>query len=89
MDKHEEITPALLDTRGAARLLGVSKSYLEHDRVRPCLGIPYIRLGGAVRYDPAAVLAWARSKTVNAAPQPAPEAQPEPPRRRGRPRKAI
>ena len=80
--------PALLDTRDAARLLGLSKSFLEHDRLRPALGIPYIKLGGLVRYDPQGLLEWARARVVN--PLPVPTApQTEPARRRGRPRKAV
>ena len=81
----------LIDTVQAAALLGVSKSLLDHDRLRPSLGVPYIKLGAAVRYDPAAVLAWARSRMVNA-----PTAQPTPTEtpavespRRGRKRKPI
>lgn len=87
----------LIDTKAAAVLLGLSKSALEHDRISPTMRIPYVRLGGAVRYDPAALLAWARSRMVHApeaqaqpTPQPQPLApEPQPPRHRGRPRKAI
>lgn len=84
---------ALIDTQQAAKLLGVSKSLLDHDRLRPSLGVPYIRMGAAVRYDPQAVLAWARSRMVNPpvsqpTPADAPVAEPQP-RRMGRRRKAI
>jgi hypothetical protein len=88
----------LIDTSDAARLLGVSKSLLEHDRARSTagsFGVPYIRIGGAVRYDPQALLAWARARMVHpptlpAAEQPLPEPPPAAaPRRRGRPRKAV
>ncbi len=86
-------TPNLIDTVQAARLLGVSRSWLEHARSRDALRIPYIRLGGSVRYDPTALRAWALARMVNpptpAGAQPEPQAQPEPPRRRGRPRKAA
>lgn len=86
-------TPGLIDTPQAARLLGVSRSWLEHARSRDTLRIPYIRLGGSVRYDPAALLAWARARMVNPPPpagaQPEPQAPPETPSRRGRPRKAV
>ena len=81
---------ALIDTQQAARLLGVSKSLLDHDRLRPVLGVPYIRMGAAVRYDPQALLAWARSRMVHA-PEPQPE-QARPagePHGRGRPRRAA
>ena len=81
----------LIDTKAAAVLLGLSKSALEHDRISPTMRIPYVRLGGSVRYDPQAVLAWARSRMVNA-----PTAQPTPTEtpavespRRGRKRKPI
>ena len=82
---------ALIDTMQAAKLLGVSKSLLDHDRLRPVLGVPYIKLGTVVRYDPQALLAWARARMVN---PPAPwtavhAAQPEPQRRKGRARKAV
>ncbi len=81
--------PALLDTSAAARLLGLSKSFLEHDRLRPALGIPYIKLGGAVRYDPQGLMEWARARVVNPLPiEPAPQSD-VPARHRGRPRKAL
>ena len=87
---------ALIDTAQAAALLGLSKSLLDHDRCGGGLGVPYIRMGAAVRYDPQALLAWARSRMVNA-PAAAPEqvmpAQAQPvaaqPPRQGRPRKAV
>ena len=81
--------PALLDTRDAARLLGLSKSFLEHDRLRPALGIPYIKLGGVVRYDPQGLMEWARARVVNPLPAATAPQSDAPVRRRGRPRKAL
>ena len=87
-------TEKLLDTAGAAALLGIGKSRLDHDRNGGDLRVPFVRIGALVRYDPQALLAWARARMVNPPPpvgtQPEPQAQaPEPPRRRGRPRKAV
>ncbi|MFH1914700.1 MAG: helix-turn-helix domain-containing protein [Pseudomonadota bacterium] len=39
-------------TDTAAEYLGVSKATLEKDRVTGLIGIPYIKLGRAVLYDP-------------------------------------
>ena len=86
-------TEKLLDTTQAAALLGIGKSTLDHDRHGGDLRVPYLRIGALVRYDPQALLSWARARMVNPPPpagaQPEPQAQPEPPRRRGRPRKAV
>lgn len=42
--------PILVDDHAAARALGLSVSWLRHDRRGKRL-IPFTRLGGAVRYD--------------------------------------
>jgi hypothetical protein len=79
----------LVDTAAAAKLLGVSKSLLDHDRLRPMLRVPYIRLGASVRYDPQALRAWATARMVHGTEtQAPPEPKPEPPRR-GRTRKKV
>jgi excisionase family DNA binding protein len=44
----------LLTTREAAEWLGVSGSFLERDRWAGAR-IPFVKLGRAVRYDPAAI----------------------------------
>jgi len=42
----------LLNTKEAADLLGVASSSLACDRCRPMWGIPFIRIGRSIRYDP-------------------------------------
>ncbi len=41
----------LLSTREAALRLGVSTSWLDHDRVQAAR-IPFVRIGRAIRYRP-------------------------------------
>jgi hypothetical protein len=53
--------PALLDTRAAAELLCVSVQTLEALRARH-QGPPWKKVGRRVRYEHAALLAWARRK---------------------------
>lgn len=53
---------ALLTTKQAARLLGVSASFLERDRWEGAR-IPFVRVGSrAVRYEPHALEAFLRSR---------------------------
>ena len=40
-----------------AAYLGLSKAFVWK-QVRQNLGLPYVRLGGVLRFDPAAVRAW-------------------------------
>lgn len=55
---------ALLDSEGAAALLGVSRRTLEAWRIRGG-GPVYVRLGpGAVRYRPADLAAWIDARLV-------------------------
>lgn len=43
--------PLFIDTVGAANILGMSASWLEHDRQQPTPRIPFVRFGArAVRY---------------------------------------
>lgn len=49
--------PSLLTTRKAASLVGLSPRTLETLRVRGG-GPAFIKLGSAVRYEPAALQAW-------------------------------
>lgn len=83
----------LIDTAGAAKLLGVSKSLLDHDRNGGGLGVPYVKLGGRVLYEPQTLLAWVRARMVHPPAPQAAQAQAEPqaeqPRRRGRRRRAV
>ncbi len=52
----------LLTTKQAARLLGVSKAFLERDRWAGAQ-IPFIKVGArAVRYQPAALEAFVQSR---------------------------
>ncbi len=54
---------ALWDTETTAKFIGKSSKSLEADRLKG-VGIPYIRLGRAVRYDPAVVRAYLTKKTI-------------------------
>lgn len=50
-------TSRLWGEREAARFLGVSVEFLQVDRSK-ARRIPYVKLGRAVRYDPADVIAY-------------------------------
>lgn len=69
MSRPELPTPALLDVRAAAAFLTISESTVE--RLVRREGLPYLDLSARVpgrrarrllRFDPAAVLAWARNR---------------------------
>ena len=53
------MTPALLDTEGAADLLGVSRRYLQQMDRSGRLGPQSIRLGRCARWSRAELEAWA------------------------------
>jgi hypothetical protein len=55
----------LWDERAAAAFLAVSVEFLQQDRTRQ-KRIPFIKLGRAVRYDPADVRAYAEKCKVRA-----------------------
>lgn len=55
-----------LTTQQTAELFGLSKSFLEKDRVTKLHGIPFAKVGRRVLYDPAAVESWLKAHTVNA-----------------------
>lgn len=55
-----------LTTLETAALFGLSRSFLEKDRVTNLHGIPYLKLGRRVLYDPDAVEKWMKAHTVNA-----------------------
>lgn len=71
------------DTEAAARLIGLSSSWLAHARIRG-EGPPFLRIGGRVFYSRPALLSWLTSNTV----QPALEGR-RPRRGRGRYRKSA
>jgi hypothetical protein len=56
----------LWDEKETARFLGLSVEFLQADRARR-RRIPYVKLGRAVRYDPADVLAFKDRCKVRAA----------------------
>jgi hypothetical protein len=58
----------LWDEKTAARFLGVSVQFLQQDRAKS-RRIPYIKLGKAVRYDPADVRAYVAQRKVRSAPR--------------------
>jgi excisionase family DNA binding protein len=61
--KHAGAFQALLTTKEAARLLGVSASFLERDRWEGAR-IPFVRVGRrAVRYDPQVIANFLRAQT--------------------------
>jgi excisionase family DNA binding protein len=51
-------------TAEAAEYLGLSKSYIEHDRVSGKLNIPFIRLGNVVLYDLDRLDEWLADRVV-------------------------
>lgn len=61
-----ENLPLYLDTEGAAKLLGLSRSSLEKFRhYRKKDGPPYVIFGrSAVRYHTPTLLEWAAARTV-------------------------
>ena len=53
------VPPAvLLTTEEAAALLACAPKTLANDRGRRRWGVPFIRIGGIVRYERAALLVW-------------------------------
>ena len=52
----------LISTSEAARLLGVTPSYLRHQRAEGALGLPWIRVSNVCMYEREAVLATARER---------------------------
>jgi len=60
----EPETEKLLTPRQVARYLGVAESSLAVWRCNRRYDLPYIKIGGAVRYDPADVAAFVESRKV-------------------------
>ena len=54
-----DIPSRMLPTSEAAKMLGVSESWLEKKRVTGG-GVPFIRLGRRIVYDPHDLIKWAR-----------------------------
>lgn len=54
----------LVDTRKMSKLLGVSMSWLHHDRVNPDkpAQVPFLKLGRSVKYHPATAIKALQSK---------------------------
>jgi hypothetical protein len=61
---HRQATPVsarivLLPTKAAAPIIGMSESYLEHDRMKASPEIPFVRVGRrSVRYLEADLVAY-------------------------------
>jgi predicted DNA-binding transcriptional regulator AlpA len=53
----------LVTTAAAALMLGVSKSTLDHYRIRGC-GPRFVKQGRLVRYDIAELQRWTHARTV-------------------------
>jgi excisionase family DNA binding protein len=58
--------PQLLDTKQAADYLGLSPTTLITWRSTQRYDLPYVKLGGIVRYDERDLLAWLESRKVGA-----------------------
>ncbi len=54
------------DTAAAARLVGLSTSWLAHARIRG-EGPPFVRIGSRVFYSRPALLAWLTGNTIDPA----------------------
>jgi len=52
------------DTRGIARHTGLSTFWFERDRCNRLVGVPYVRVGRAIRYDIDAVDKFFTGHTV-------------------------
>ncbi|HWA17739.1 MAG TPA: hypothetical protein VG757_01970 [Devosia sp.] len=62
------ILPALVDTTEAARLIGMSSTWLEHDRMEQKPKVPFVRIGvRAVRYRLTDLHAYVEHRLVPAA----------------------
>lgn len=85
----------LLNEKDAAELLGMSTHFLRRDRISDCpVGIPFIRVGGAVRYRRIDLEGWVIEQTKKPSRLPMlierdSESQVAEKRRPGRPRKKI
>jgi hypothetical protein len=63
-----DISPLLVDTCGAAKLLQMSPSWLEHDRQRVKPEVPFVRIGArTVRYRISDLSEYAAGKVRGAA----------------------
>ena len=54
----------LLTTPKAAAALGVSEQFLEQDRLTRRHGVPFVRVGRAIRYRQADLDAWVERHAV-------------------------
>ncbi|SCC94458.1 conserved hypothetical protein [Thiomonas sp. X19] len=90
MSTNNEI-PRLVNTKEAAKILGVSKATLDRDRATGCAGgVPCIRIGGRALYSPEQILEWAKARAIVPTPALALQIEAAPqPKRRGRPRKLV
>lgn len=61
-------TPPLMDTRAAARFLGVSERALH--RLKASGSIPFVPVGRLIRYRPESLAAWAETQEQKIAPPP-------------------
>ena len=55
-------TALLVDKQGLAARLGCSAAHIDNLRKR---GLPIIKVGEAIRFDPAAVIDWLKAATDN------------------------
>ncbi len=53
------IGPVLIDKQDMARQLGCSPAHLDHLRKR---GLPVVKVGAVIRFEPALVLDWLRAQ---------------------------
>lgn len=68
MQNRTDISIAL-DTRGAARLLGVSKSHLEKLRTEdPENSPPFFRVGRCIRYSSKQLTLWVEARSNDVSP---------------------
>jgi hypothetical protein len=82
----------LLNEKEAALLLSMSTHFLRRDRISQCsVGIPFVRIGAAIRYRVADLELWIAGRMLQPTPaltlSPPVSAETEVKRSRGRPRK--
>ena len=56
--KANESSSAMLDTKAAALYIGVSRQFLEQDRLTRRHGIPFHKIGRSVRYKLGDIDTW-------------------------------
>jgi hypothetical protein len=68
-ERTPQSTPLLIDHIGAAHLLGLSPLTIRLPEFRLKHGIPFVKVGALVKYEPEALRAYIRRRRVNGGPE--------------------